>query len=113
MEDSKLTPEELEAARDIDAYCWGSLDVSNEDVSSRVRELTPEGWARVQAVVQRRLEESRARERRHRRTLEAIERLRACANRRVAYVSKHSGKAVQSLWELPSMKSCQPIGAAS
>ena len=39
--------------------------------------------------------------------------LRACANRRVVYVSKHSRKAVQSLWELPSMTRCQPIGAAS
>ena len=39
--------------------------------------------------------------------------LRACANRREVYVSKHSRKAVQSLWELPSMTRCQPIGAAS
>jgi hypothetical protein len=39
--------------------------------------------------------------------------LRACANRRVAHVSRNSGKAVQWLWELPSMKSCQPISAAS
>jgi hypothetical protein len=75
MEDSKLTPEEQEAARDIDAYCWGSLDVSNEDVLSRLHELTPEGWGRVQAMMARRVEESRERERRHRRTLEAIEQL--------------------------------------
>ena len=40
-------------------------------------------------------------------------RVKACANRRAAYVPRHSRKAVQLLWELPSMKSCQPIGAAS
>ena len=39
--------------------------------------------------------------------------LRACANRRVAYVSSVSGEAVQSLWALSSTKRCQPIGAAS
>ena len=39
--------------------------------------------------------------------------LRACANRRVAYVTRVCGEAVQSLWALSSIKSCQPIGAAS
>src|SRR5215218_11441082 len=39
--------------------------------------------------------------------------LRGSANRRVAYVSRNNGKAVESLLELPSMKSCQPIGGSS
>jgi hypothetical protein len=38
---------------------------------------------------------------------------RACANRRVAYVSRSSQKAVQSLREMSCAKSCPPIGAAS
>ena len=40
-------------------------------------------------------------------------RLRACANRRVAYVARSSKKAIESLLPLSSTKSCQPIGAAS
>src|ERR671910_479864 len=39
--------------------------------------------------------------------------LRACVNRRAAFVSRSDGKAIQSLWALPSAKSSQPIGAAS
>jgi hypothetical protein len=39
--------------------------------------------------------------------------LRACANRRVAYVARSSKKAIESLLPLSSTKSCQPIGAAS
>src|SRR5215217_5592993 len=39
--------------------------------------------------------------------------LRACANRRVAYVARSSKKAIESLSPLSSTKSCQPIGAAS
>jgi hypothetical protein len=39
--------------------------------------------------------------------------LRACANRQVAYVTRSCVKAIKSLRELPSAKSCQPIGAAS
>ena len=39
--------------------------------------------------------------------------LRACANRRVSYVSKSSKKAVQSLREMSCAKGCPPIGAAS
>src|SRR3712207_4282765 len=39
--------------------------------------------------------------------------LRACANRRVEYVTRSYAKAIQSLRELPSAKSFQPIGAAS
>src|SRR5215218_3062590 len=38
---------------------------------------------------------------------------RGSANRREAYVSRNNGKAVESLLELPSMKSCQPIGGSS
>jgi len=43
----------------------------------------------------------------------AFTQLRACANRRVAYVTRACVKAIKSLRELPSAKSCQPIGAAS
>ena len=39
--------------------------------------------------------------------------LRACANRRVSYVSRSRQKAMQSLREMPCAKSCPPIGAAS
>src|SRR5215203_7516541 len=39
--------------------------------------------------------------------------LRGSANRRVAYVARDDGKALESLWELPSMKSYQPIGGSS
>ena len=39
--------------------------------------------------------------------------LRACANRRVAYVARSSKKTIESLLPLSSTKSCQPIGAAS
>jgi hypothetical protein len=39
--------------------------------------------------------------------------LRGFVNRRVAYVSRKDAKAVESLWELPSMKSCQPIDGSS
>src|SRR5829696_5466700 len=39
--------------------------------------------------------------------------LRACANRRVAYVSRTNQKAVGSLSEMPCAKICLPIGAAS
>src|SRR5215217_7185587 len=48
------------------------------------------------------------------RYMDHVEReLRGSANRRVAYVSRNNGKAVESLLELPSMKSCQPIGGSS
>src|SRR5215213_11583554 len=39
--------------------------------------------------------------------------LRACANRRVAYVSRTNQKAVGSLSEMPCAKICLPIGASS
>src|SRR5215208_6561325 len=35
--------------------------------------------------------------------------IRGSVNRRVAYVSSHEGKAVESLGELTSIKNCQPI----
>jgi hypothetical protein len=44
---------------------------------------------------------------------QVMTRLRACANRQVAYVTRSCVKAIKSLRELPSAKSCQPIGAAS
>ena len=40
-------------------------------------------------------------------------RFRASVNRRVAYVTRNEEKAVKSLSELLSMKSCQPIGGSS
>jgi hypothetical protein len=40
-------------------------------------------------------------------------RLRGSTNRQVAYASRNDGKAVESLWELPRKKSCQPIGGSS
>src|SRR5215208_2901215 len=40
-------------------------------------------------------------------------RVRASVNRRVAYVSRHDGKAVESLGELSSIKNCQPIDGVS
>jgi hypothetical protein len=39
--------------------------------------------------------------------------LRGSVNRRVAYASRHDGKAIESLCELSSIKSCQPIGGSS
>jgi tetratricopeptide (TPR) repeat protein len=39
--------------------------------------------------------------------------LRASVNRRVVYVSRDAAKAIESHWELPSTKRCQPIGGAS
>ena len=39
--------------------------------------------------------------------------LRACANRRVAYVSRSCQKSVQSLRGMSCAKCCPPIGAAS
>src|SRR5215208_6307130 len=39
--------------------------------------------------------------------------LRACANRWVAYVARSSKKAIEALLPLSSTRSCQPIGAAS
>jgi hypothetical protein len=40
-------------------------------------------------------------------------RLRGSVNRRVSQVSRRDRKAVESLRELPSMKSCQPIDGSS
>jgi hypothetical protein len=39
--------------------------------------------------------------------------LRGSANRRVRHASRNDGKAVESLRELSSAKSCQPIGGSS
>jgi hypothetical protein len=42
-----------------------------------------------------------------------VSELRGSANRRVAHVSRSEVKAVESLRELSSMTSCQPIGGSS
>jgi hypothetical protein len=39
--------------------------------------------------------------------------LRGSVNRRVTYVSRHDGRAVESLGERSSIKSCQPIDGSS
>src|ERR687889_1398586 len=61
---------------------------------------------------QRSAKESPSREPRQAEMLTS-EDLRACANRRVSYVSRSRQKAMQSLPEMPCAKSCPPIGAAS
>jgi hypothetical protein len=58
-----LTPEEREVLRDFDAYAWGSLDVSCEQVASQMHDLTPEGLERVGAVLQERARVSQERQR--------------------------------------------------
>jgi hypothetical protein len=40
MEGANLTAEEREIVRDFDAYAWGSLDVSLEQVLSQLQALT-------------------------------------------------------------------------
>jgi glyoxylase-like metal-dependent hydrolase (beta-lactamase superfamily II) len=75
MDDLHLSPREREILRDFDAYCWGSHDVSREDVRARMHELTPEGWARVEAVMMKRLGESMARQRAAEREVERLSRL--------------------------------------
>jgi hypothetical protein len=67
MDDARLTSHEREILRDVEAYTWGSLDVSWEDVRARLHELTPEEWNRIEAVMIRRLGESMARQRRYER----------------------------------------------
>jgi hypothetical protein len=56
MDDAHLSPEEREILRDFDAYSCGSHDVAREDVLARLQELTPEGWARIEAVMMKRSE---------------------------------------------------------
>ena len=75
MEYAKLTPEEQEVARDLDALCWGSLDVKREDVEDQVRDLSPETWARVKCVLMERVEAARVRQRKYERTAEVLRRL--------------------------------------
>ena len=72
MDDAKLTLGVREAARDADALAWGSLDVTREDVLSRVRALTPEEGIQLDGVLTGRVEASRVRERRHERTAEVL-----------------------------------------
>ena len=75
MDDAHLSPEEREILRDFDAYSWGSHDVAREDVLARLQELTPEGWARIEAVMMKRLGESMARQRAAEREVERLSRL--------------------------------------
>jgi sugar phosphate isomerase/epimerase len=76
MDDARLTSHEREILRDVEAYTWGSLDVSWEDVRARLHELTPEEWNRIEAVMMRRAGESMARQRAAEREVEALERAR-------------------------------------
>lgn len=77
MDDAKLTPAEREILRDLDAYAWGSLDVREQDVRDRFAELASDERERVAAVLARRVEASRARQRayepKHAELLEAVE----------------------------------------
>jgi hypothetical protein len=75
MDDAHLSPKEREILRDIDAYSWGSHDVSREVVLARLQELTPEGWARVESVMMKRLGESMARQRAAEREVERLSEL--------------------------------------
>jgi hypothetical protein len=45
------------------AWCWGSQDVSEEDVRSYQEAMPPHAWERIQPVMQARLEASRERQR--------------------------------------------------
>ncbi len=60
---ARLTLREEEALRDAEAYCWGSADVSRDDVWARMEALTPRELGRVNTVMQERVEASRARQR--------------------------------------------------
>jgi hypothetical protein len=55
----RLTEEEREILRDVEARCWGSHDVSEEDVESHMRAMTPQAWERIQPVMLARVEASR------------------------------------------------------
>jgi hypothetical protein len=59
----RLTVEEREVLRDFEARCWGSHDVSEEDVRSHIRAMTPQAWERILPVMQARVEASRERQR--------------------------------------------------
>ena len=54
----RLTTEERAALRDFEAWCWGSQDVSYEDVRSHQEAMTPQAWERIQPVMQARVEAS-------------------------------------------------------
>jgi hypothetical protein len=59
----RLTAQEREVLRDFEARCWGSHDVSEEDVRSHIEAMTPQAWERIQPVMQARVEASRERQR--------------------------------------------------
>lgn len=58
----RLTVEEREVLRDFEARCWGSHDVSEEDVRSRIQAMTPQAWERILPVMLARVEASRERQ---------------------------------------------------
>ncbi len=60
--DAELTTEEREALRDLEARAWGSQDVSEEELQSRLDALTPRQWKRVGAASLARMEASRKRQ---------------------------------------------------
>ncbi len=60
--EAKLTTEERKVVRDLEERAWGALDAS-EELRGRVDELTPQGWERVKAVIQARVEVARERQR--------------------------------------------------
>ena len=77
----QLTEEEREILRDFEARCWGSHDVSEEDVESHMRAMTPQTWERIQPVMLARVEASRGR-------LRAIEERRRVLEECIAILRK-------------------------
>jgi hypothetical protein len=59
----RLTAQEREVLRDVEARCWGSHDVYEEDVESHLRTITPQAWERIRPVMLARVEASRERQR--------------------------------------------------
>jgi hypothetical protein len=72
---SEFTLEERALARDWDAMCWGSLDVSEEDVHARTAALTPERWAHFKRLLMARGEVSRERQCLREALVDVLERL--------------------------------------
>jgi hypothetical protein len=71
MED--LTPQERAAVVAVEAWAWGSSDVSEEEAEEHLAALSPEEWERVEAVLRSTVEASRARQRAAEDRLRAIE----------------------------------------
>jgi hypothetical protein len=72
----RLTAEEQEVLRDFEARCWGSHDVSEKDVQSHIRAMTPQAWERIQPVMWARVEASRERQRLYEECAAILEKLR-------------------------------------